>query len=264
MRKSTLFRFTLLAFSALTLTGCFRQAEEPFATLPPLQSTPLPINQPTTDGGVPLLVTLPPASAIATQPLIITVDATGNPSLFSDNTPTDSPTATLGAGTDMMGGGGMLTDLIIVTHTPTPGPSPTSDLLATPTDAFFNSTGEPDQVNPECIYIVQSGETLQGIANRNDTTVSALRSANNITGDLIRVGDELIIPECDADPVTPTPGATETPVPSGFESYTVQSGDTLFTIAQRNGTTVQAIVDANNLTNPNALNIGDVLLIPQN
>lgn len=264
MRKFSLSKITLFALIALSLTGCFRQAEEPFATLPPSQSTNLPAVQPTTDGGAPLLVTPPTPEQIATQPLIVTVDATANPLLLSplNGTPTDQPSATPG-GSDMMGGGGMLTDLIIVTNTPTIGPSPTSDLLATPTDAFFDPTGEPVEVSAECIYIVQSGETLLGIANRNGVAVSALRTANNITGDLIRVGDELVIPDCDAAPVTPTPGPTETPVPAGFESYTVQSGDTLFNIAQRYGTTVQAIVDANQLSNPNALNIGDVLLIPQ-
>lgn len=255
-------RVTLLALTSLTLTGCFRQAEEPFATLPPSQITSLPLTQPTTEGDVPLLVTLPPDDPIPTQPLIVTVETTNNPLMFT--TPTDSPTATLSAESDLMGGGGMLTELIIVTHTPTAGASATSDLLATPTDAFFNATGEPQEVSAECLYIVKSGETLLGIANRNGVTVSALRSANNITGDLIHVGDELVIPDCDAESVTPTPGSSPTPVPSGFESYTVQSGDTLFSIAQRNGTTVQAIVDANDLSNPNALSIGDVLLIPKN
>ncbi len=264
MQKSTPFRFILFALISLTLTGCFRQAEEPFATLPPPQGTPLINTQPTADGGASLVVTVPPDTSIPTQPLIITVEATGNPLLFSNMTPTDAPTATLGGGEDMMGGGGMLTDLIIVTNTPTIGPSPTSDLLATPTDAFFDATGDAVEVSPECIYVVQSGETLLGIANRNNVTVSSIRTANNITGDLIHIGDELVIPGCDADPTTPTPGPSETPIPGGFESYTVQSGDTLFSIAQRYGTTVQAIVDANDLSNPNALNIGDVLLIPQN
>ena len=106
---------------------------------------------------------------------------------------------------------------------------------ATPTDAFFDATGDAVEVSPECIYVVQSGETLLGIANRNNVTVSSIRTANNITGDLIHIGDELVIPGCDADPTTPTPGPSETPIPGGFESYTVQSGDTLFSIAQRYG-----------------------------
>lgn len=44
--------------------------------------------------------------------------------------------------------------------------------------------------------------------------------------------------------------------------YVVQPGDTLFAIAQRFGTTVQAIVQANNITNPNLITVGQVLIIP--
>lgn len=45
-------------------------------------------------------------------------------------------------------------------------------------------------------------------------------------------------------------------------TYTVQTGDTLFLIAQRYGTTVERIVQANNLANPDVIFIGQVLTIP--
>lgn len=45
-------------------------------------------------------------------------------------------------------------------------------------------------------------------------------------------------------------------------SYTVQPGDTLYAIARRHGTTVQAIVAANNIANPNLIHVGQVLTIP--
>jgi murein DD-endopeptidase MepM/ murein hydrolase activator NlpD len=51
----------------------------------------------------------------------------------------------------------------------------------------------------------------------------------------------------------PTPGP---PV------YVVQPGDTLYAIAERFGTTVQAIVDANDIVNPSLINVGQKLLIP--
>lgn len=44
--------------------------------------------------------------------------------------------------------------------------------------------------------------------------------------------------------------------------YVVQPGDTLFSIAQRFGTTVQAILQANNITDPNLITVGQVLTIP--
>jgi hypothetical protein len=62
-----------------------------------------------------------------------------------------------------------------------------------------------------------------------------------------------------APTVAPTPELT--PAPS-HATYTVQSGDTLSRIAKQYGTTVQAIVDLNGITDPASLKIGQVLLIP--
>jgi len=45
-------------------------------------------------------------------------------------------------------------------------------------------------------------------------------------------------------------------------SYTVRTDDTLFVIAQRYGTTIESIVQANNLANPDVINVGQVLVIP--
>lgn len=45
-------------------------------------------------------------------------------------------------------------------------------------------------------------------------------------------------------------------------SYTVRSGDTLSVIARRHGVSIATLAQANNLTNPNALRIGQVLTIP--
>jgi len=53
-------------------------------------------------------------------------------------------------------------------------------------------------------------------------------------------------------PVTPPQSAT----------YTVQSGDTLYAIAVKYGTTVQSISAANNIANPNLIRVGQVLKIP--
>ena len=63
-----------------------------------------------------------------------------------------------------------------------------------------------------------------------------------------------------ADSPLPTP--TNTPVPSTGFYYTVRRGDTLSSIARRYGTTVQAIVQANGIVNPNLIFSGQRLWIP--
>lgn len=68
-------------------------------------------------------------------------------------------------------------------------------------------------------------------------------------------------PPSPAPTAAPTVAVTRTPRPT-FRTYVVQPGDNLSAIAGRFGTTVQAIVDLNNLTNPGQLSVGQVLLIP--
>jgi LysM repeat protein len=60
----------------------------------------------------------------------------------------------------------------------------------------------------------------------------------------------------------PPPPAPTSPPSAGGIYHTVQRGENLYRIALRYGTTVNAIVAANNLTNPNAVKAGQVLLIP--
>lgn len=106
-------------------------------------------------------------------------------------------------------------------------------------------------------YTVKAGDTLYSIAVRYKTTVAALAKANNITNtNVIRVGQVLKIPG-----TQPTPPPT-TPPPATTTNYTVKSGDTLYSIATRYKTTVAAIAKANNITNTNAIRVGQVLKIP--
>jgi len=101
---------------------------------------------------------------------------------------------------------------------------------------------------PGQVYIVQRGDTLSGIAYRFGTTVQAIMAANNLTSTTIYVGQRLIIPG-----YTPSPGPGQL--------YVVQRGDTLWDIARRFGTTVQAIMSANNLTST-TIYVGQRLIIP--
>jgi LysM repeat protein len=100
-------------------------------------------------------------------------------------------------------------------------------------------------------YTVQWGDTLYSIARRYGTTVQAIAQANGIVNpSLIRVGQVLCIPSWPAPPP-----------PSGVY-YTVQRGDTLYSIARRYGTTVASIAQANGILNPAFIRVGQVLFIP--
>lgn len=99
---------------------------------------------------------------------------------------------------------------------------------------------------------VRRGDTLWAIAQRYNTTVSAIAKANNIQNpNRIYPGQVLTI--------TPGIGGGDT---SNFYRYTVQRGDTLWEIAQRYNTTVSAIAKANNIQNPNRIYPGQVIDIP--
>ncbi|MCW5555000.1 MAG: LysM peptidoglycan-binding domain-containing protein [Verrucomicrobiae bacterium] len=67
-----------------------------------------------------------------------------------------------------------------------PPPSPSTDTAP--------SGGAPVTAPGETVYVVKSGDTLTSIAKKYGTTVKALRSANNLTTDRIKVGDKLKVP----------------------------------------------------------------------
>lgn len=95
------------------------------------------------------------------------------------------------------------------------------------------------------IYTVKKGDSLYGIAKKFNTTVDKIKSANNLTTNNLAIGDKLIIP-------------SETSIEN---TYTVKSGDTLYSIAKKFNVSVDMLKSANNLTS-NLLSIGDVLIIP--
>jgi LysM repeat protein len=117
-----------------------------------------------------------------------------------------------------------------------------------PPEAPLPSPGGP------VIHIVQPGENLFRIALRYGTTVDAIADANHIVNPwFIYVGQRLTIPS--------TSGGTLPPGSTG-QTYVVQPGDTLYSIAVRYDTTVQALMVANNLSSPNLIYVGQVLNVP--
>ena len=122
---------------------------------------------------------------------------------------------------------------------------------------------QTDSIN----YKVVSGDTLSGIARRYNTTVSAIKSANKLTSDMIFVNQTLLIPgslsETEDDKVTEpsSPSTPETKPEAGQSAYKVTSGDTLSGIARKYKTTVSAIKSVNNLKS-DMIYVNQTLMIP--
>lgn len=120
------------------------------------------------------------------------------------------------------------------------------------------STGQllkiPSALLPESTYIVKKGDSLYSIANKYNTTVDELKRINNLTSNILSIGQVLKLP---SDKVSDIEKEENT------ISYTVQKGDSLYSIARKYSTTIDKIKDLNNLTT-NLLSIGQVLLIPTN
>ncbi len=104
----------------------------------------------------------------------------------------------------------------------------------------------------EGYYVVKKGDTLWSIASKNNTTVSELKRINNLASNSLSIGQLIKLPTAETGSNSGTGTGT---------TYTVQKGDTLYSIAQRYNTTVDSIKLANNLTSNN-LSIGQVLVIP--
>lgn len=98
-------------------------------------------------------------------------------------------------------------------------------------------------------YTIKSGDSLSLIAKNFNTTVTELKSINNLTSDMIYVGQVLKVPN----------GANgTTSLVTNSTTYTVKSGDTLWQIATNNNLTITQLKSYNNLTT-DAIYVGQVL-----
>ncbi len=152
----------------------------------------------------------------------------------------------------------------------TPIPTINPSLPATPTGFVIETT--------PCTYMVRSGDTLFSIARDNNVSVDDLVAANpsylgGSANTTLQIGWELQLPGCAALTATAqataaptlevTRGTPATSAPSGAQTtHVVQPGDTIYSIARQYGVTPDAIIAANNLTNPNRIDVGQTLIIP--
>jgi LysM repeat protein/predicted nucleic acid-binding Zn ribbon protein len=131
-------------------------------------------------------------------------------------------------------------------------PTATESIAPTPTA----TPAGPEQVLLN--HDVRSGETLLSIALQYGVTVEEIQAANNLSDELIRAGDRLTIPVLR----NPSPPSAAETAPNGRVEYVVQPNDTVISIALALGSTVDAILAANNLSNNAIIRPGDRLVIP--
>lgn len=159
-----------------------------------------------------------------------------------------------------------------------------------------------EQLDPthECVYAVVAGDNLFRLSLGWNTTVQEIMDASQIDSDELSIGQLLLIPGCDYNPTEPNPtvspaiavseeeaeseaepGAVaettlqitatplavapvevvDTPTP-GPRIHVVSSGETLESISLQYRVDINAIIVLNNLANPDRLNVGQELLLP--
>jgi LysM repeat protein len=283
----------------LISAGCFRPATEVEPQVVLTQPIPsgMALDAPTTppDGALPPITLIAPegiSSTFATEPPPITVIAPPDagsgaqlqPALtlvtLAVPTATPEPTQPIATVAPTFTLQVITPGISLGLITPDATSLPTRTATGDPATPVLNLDGTPlptsaEAVNPVsadgCEYTVRPGDSLYAIAVSQGTTVNLMRAANpDLVGDppILQIGQVLRLPGCVPGLITTTtPGAPEASptgetLPAGATVYIVRSGDTLVAIAQRNGVTVRAIVAANNLTNPDALSVGQRLIIP--
>lgn len=165
-----------------------------------------------------------------------TVSAAGpvTPTLATSPTAAPSPAATASTAPKVQ-----------ASPTAAPTPSPTAVPTAAP-----SPTPTATPATSPTTYIIRWGDTLSTIARRYGTTTRAIMVLNRLSSDNIRAGQRLLIP------------ATTLPTPIPIKIHVVAYGESLTLIARRYGVTVDAIVRANGLSNPNRIFVGQKLTIP--
>ena len=116
---------------------------------------------------------------------------------------------------------------------------------------YMGYSYKPPKNISDDIYVVKKGDSLWSIASKFGISVDKLKKLNNLSSNLISIGQNLIIKD-NASNLIDTPS---------YLIYTVKKGDTLYSIAKLYNTTVDKIKKLNNLTS-NTLQIGQKLQVP--
>lgn len=109
-------------------------------------------------------------------------------------------------------------------------------------------TSNTEENDNYTIYIVKKGDNLYNIASTYGISIEAIKKINNLSSNLLSIGQTLKIPTKD--------------ISNDYDEYEVKAGDSLYTIAQKYGITVEELMNFNNLKNT-ILSVGQILKIPK-
>jgi LysM repeat protein len=215
---------SVCGLTAMLIQGCKREQSE---VQPPAETNAAPV-----DTSLPPVNTNTPSAAMALPPNNITNAASAPASPVSAMAPEAAGTEYVVVQGDTLGKIAKAHGVSLrALEAANPNVQPTKMKIgqkimipaggaAAPTETPGASTGAGGGE----IYVVKSGDTLTKIAQMHGTTVRALKAANSLTSDHIKVGDKLKIPAkaetaapATAPTVVPPPAATSTPpgTPSG-------------------------------------------------
>ena len=137
------------------------------------------------------------------------------------------------------------------TRTPSATPSPTTTPAATPEPVEVTPAQPTEEPSPTETYIVQPYDSLSDIAAKYETTVEELLRLNDLSEpNLLYTGQAILVPRRSETAASTT-------------VHVMEEGETLGLIAERYGTTVEVLLELNDLPDPNVVPVGTSLVVPQ-
>ncbi|MBI5686385.1 MAG: LysM peptidoglycan-binding domain-containing protein [Verrucomicrobia bacterium] len=165
---------------------------------------------------------------------------------------------------------------VVPTEVTPPPPVPVTPVMTAPAIETKPAVAMAPMPKATSSYTVVKGDTLSGIAHKSGTTVTALKQANNLGSDTIRIGQKLTVPSpqesgqkvaaphktVSKKKAAPKKVSADAAAAAAGGQYVVEKGDSPVTIAKKLGIKTQELLDANPGLDPKKLQIGQKLNVP--